>query len=170
VAASRPRARLSHSLAHFTIERATISNAQRTDAPLVWRYEFEADHYANNVGDLWLVRPRVFGTYTGFRPDEKKPRVHPIELGAAESNQETFEIALPRGFVVDELPAAVNLDLGFASYRSAVESRGNVLRYSRALELRELEVPAARAKELDRLFREIEADERQLVVLKRSSS
>ncbi len=160
---------LSHSLATFEITKAAVGNAKLTDRPLEWHYTLEAERYAKNAGDLLLVRPRVMGNESSGLLETKKPRVHPIEFAAPERNTDLFEITLPPGYVVDELPPPVNLDLGFASYHSKSEVTGRVLRYSRSLEIKELSVPVARAADLKQFYRAIENDERMSAVLKRAS-
>jgi hypothetical protein len=67
---------------------------------------------------------------------------------------------------VDSLPAAVDVDDGFASYHSKTELVGRTLRYTRAYEIDKLSVPVGRASDLKTLYRVIEADERNEAVLK----
>ena len=67
----------------------------------------------------------------------------------------------------DALPPAVNKDLGFVAYRSSTTFAGNVLRYTRTLEVKELSVPVAKAQSLKAFFRAIESDERNSAVLKK---
>ena len=99
--------------------------------------------------------------------ETKEPREHPIEFEAPVRNTDVFEITVPAGVVPDSLPPAVNTDLGFIAYRSSTTFAGNVLRYSRTLEVKELSVPLAKAESLKTFFREIEADERNSAVLKK---
>jgi len=160
---------LSHSLATFQITKAAVGNATTTDRPLEWHYTLEAERYAKNAGDLLLIRPRVMGIESSGLLETKKPRVHPIEFEAPERNSDVFEITLPQGYVVDELPPAVDVDLGFASYHSKSEVAGRVLRYSRTLEIKEVSVPVARAADLKQFYRVIGNDERMSAVLKRAS-
>ena len=161
---------LSHSLATFQITKASVGNGPQTDRPLEWHYSLEAEHYAKNAGDLLLIRPRVMGNEGSGLLETKKPRVHPIEFDAPERDTDVFEITLPQGYTVDELPPPVNLDLGFASYGSKTEVlMGRVLRYTRTLEIKEVSVPVARADDLKRFYRAIENDERMSAVLKRAS-
>jgi hypothetical protein len=61
----------------------------------------------------------------------------------------------------------VNVNFGFASYQSRSELIGQTLRYTRSLEIRELGVPAEKARELREFYRTISKDERRLAVLKR---
>src|SRR5256886_609977 len=78
----------------------------------------------------------------------------------------SFEIALPPGFEVDDLPPPVDADYSFASYHSKTEVKGNVIGYSRTFEVKELSVPVGKADELRRFYRIIASDERNTVVLK----
>jgi hypothetical protein len=93
--------------------------------------------------------------------------VHSIEFPAPAHYVDVFEIALPAGFVVDELPPPVSEDLGFISYQSAAKVDGRVLRYERRFELRELSVPVAKADALKAFYREVANDERMSAVLRR---
>jgi hypothetical protein len=70
---------------------------------------------------------------------------------------------------VDDLPAPVDADFSFASYHSRSEARGNIIRYTRTFEIKELSVPASRADELKRFYRIVASDERNAAVLRIAS-
>jgi hypothetical protein len=111
----------------------------------------------------------VLGNQGSGLLETRKPRVHPIEFEAPERNTDVFEITLPQGYAIDELPAPVNADLGFVNYHSKSELNGRVLRYTRTFEIKQVSVPVAKADELKRFFREIANDERMSAVLKRTA-
>lgn len=157
---------LAGSLSNFQITKATVLNLTHTDQPFGFDYTFEADNYAKNAGDLLLVRPRVLGTKAQATLEVKDPRVFPIEFEGPARDSDNFEIKLPAGYEVDELPPPVDADFGFASYHSKTEAKGNVIDYKRTFEVKEVSVPAARADELKRFYRIIASDERNTVVLK----
>jgi hypothetical protein len=77
-----------------------------------------------------------------------------------------FEITLPPGYTVDDLPPPANADFDFASYSSKTELKGNVLNYTRTFEVKELSVPVSRAADLKKFYRIISSDERNTAVLK----
>jgi len=79
---------------------------------------------------------------------------------------DTFEIALPPGYEVDELPPPINIDYSFASYHSKSEVNSNVLRYTRTFEVKELSLPLTKVEDLKKLYRIIGGDERNTTVLK----
>jgi hypothetical protein len=99
--------------------------------------------------------------------ETKEARVHPVEFEGPLQHTDVFEITLPAGYTAEELPPPVNEDLGFVSYRSSTDLKGNLLRYTRTLEVKQLSLPAAKAVELKHFFRAIENDERMSAVLKR---
>jgi hypothetical protein len=161
-------AMLTHSLSTFEILHASVGNVKVVDQPLVWKYTVEIPRYPKTAGDLLIMRPRVFGSMSSGLLETKEPRQHPIEFEAPVRNTDVFEITVPAGFVPDSLPPAVNKDLGFIAYRSSTSFAGNVLRYTRTLEVNELSVPVANAQSLKAFFRAIEADERNSAVLKKT--
>jgi len=159
---------LASSLANFRITNATATNLQQTDLPFGFTYSFVTDGYAQNAGDLLLVRPRVLGSKTRGLLETKEPRRFPIEFDGPERDTDSFEITLPPGYEVDDLPPPVDAEFSFASYHSKTEVKGNVIGYTRTLEIKELSVPVSKADELKKFYRMIAGDERNTAVLKRS--
>jgi hypothetical protein len=98
--------------------------------------------------------------------ETKEPRQFPVEFPGPALDTDNFEITLPAGYVVDELPEPVNADYAFGSYHSKTEVSGPVIRYTRTYEVKQLSVPASDAEELKKFNRIIAGDERSLVVLK----
>jgi len=135
------------------------------DKPLEFHYEVSAAQYAHPAGPLLLVRPRVVGTDTLAFND--KPRTAPIDLNATGEWRDSFDITLPQGYVVDEMPDPVDLDMDFASYHSKVTSKGNTLHYERDFEVKQVELPASRAADFRKLEGTILMDERGTAVLKK---
>jgi len=153
------------SFTSFDILKATVTAARVNDQPLEWNYTLEAPHYAKPAGDLMLVRPRLLGTKSSALLETPHPRRFPIEFTGAERDSDVFEVELPAGYAVDELPAPVNEDYGFIAYHSKSEAVGHKLRYTRTFEIRDLSVPVAEAAKLKELYRIIYQDERAQAVL-----
>src|SRR6266851_565718 len=157
---------LSHSLSTFQITKASVLNLNLTDQPFGYQYSLVAENYAKNAGNLLLVRPRVLGSKSSDLLETKEPRKYPVEFGGPSRDTDTFEIALPAGYEVDDLPPPVDADYGFASYHSKTEVAGNTLKYTRTFEVKELSVPLNKVEELKKLYRMIAGDERNTAVLK----
>jgi hypothetical protein len=157
---------LSHALSTFQITQANLSNQQDTSQPFEYHYSVTAPAYAKRTGNLVLVRPRVVGSKSDGFLEVKEPRQLPVVFEGPLKDTDTFEIALPPGYEVDELPPPINIDYSFASYHSKSEVSSNVLRYTRTFEVKELSVPLAKVEDLRRLYRIIGGDERNTAVLK----
>jgi hypothetical protein len=157
---------LAGSLSLFSITHASIENLNHTEQPFGFHCTFEARNYAKNAGGLLLVRPRVLGVKSSGLLETKEARQFPIEFEGPSRDTDTFEIAIPAGYVVDDVPPAVDADYPFASYHSKTEINGNLIRYSRTFEVKELSVPVGRADDLKKFYRIIAGDERNTVVLK----
>ena len=157
---------LANSLTSFRITRATLVNLQQTDLPFGFNYSFESDNYAKSAGNLLLIRPRVIGSKGYGFLETKEPRKFPIELDEPTRDTDTFEITIPAGYIVDDLPPPVDADYSFASYHAKTVVKGNVVDYTRTFEVKELSVPVDKAEELRRFYRTIATDERTTLVLK----
>jgi hypothetical protein len=136
------------------------------EKPAEIHYKFTATQYAHQAGPLVLLRPRVVGTHAMAFDD--KPRTIPIDLGATGRWHDSFDITLPAGLTIDEMPDPVSLDVDFASYHSTITANGNVLHYEREFVVRQVEIPAAQAAAFRKLQSAILTDEKGTVVLKKS--
>ena len=135
------------------------------EKPLELHYRVTVPQYAHTAGPLLLVRPRVVGDDS--LPFDDKPRTVPIDLGATGRWHDSFDIALPAGYVVDETPGPMDVEMDFASYHGAVTARGNLLHYEREYVVRQVEIPASRADDFRKLESAILLDQMGTAVLKK---
>jgi hypothetical protein len=157
---------LAQSLGTFQITKASVSNLQLTDQPFVYNYSVVAQNYAKTAGNLLLVRPRFVGNNSSALLETKDPRKYPVEFDGPSRDTDTFEITIPVGYELDDLPPPVNEDYSFASYHSKTEVSGGTLKYSRTFEVKELSVPLNKVEDLKKLYRIIASDERNTAVLR----
>jgi hypothetical protein len=139
------------------------------DKPLDLDLHLSATGYAHPAGSLLLFRPRVLGSHARTVPDvmEGKPRRYSIELGHPGRWHDIYDIALPPGYVVDEAPDPVDIDLDFASYHSSVSAKGNLLHYDREYVVRQVEISADKSASFRKLESAILSDEKGTAVLKK---
>jgi hypothetical protein len=157
---------LSHSLGNFQIAHATVGNLTAHDQPLQFKYSFASGAFAKRAGDLFLVRPRVLGNLSWDILEKKEPRKYPVEFSGPLRDVDDYEIELPAGYEVDDLPPPTDAEYSFAAYHSKTEVKGNVLLYTRTFEIKELSVPVDKLDQLKTLYRTIGGDERNTAVLK----
>lgn len=144
-------------------------NPQGLDAPVNLDLHLSVPDYGRQAGPLLLVRPRVLGSDVRDLPGvmDGDARKFPIELSHPGIWTDRYDIKLPVGYAVDEMPGPVKIDLPFASYHSSVAVKGGVLHFERGYMVKQVEVPALQAAEFRKLEDAIVADEKGMVVLKR---
>ena len=161
---------VSQSLTNFAFTKAFLVNVDDPSQPFGYRYSVVARDYAKFAGNLLLVRPRVIGNYTSGILEQKEPRKYPIELDAPAQYTDAFDITLPPGFEVDDLPSPVDVDNNFASYHSKTEVKDNTLHYSRTYEIKQITIPVDQMENLRKFYRIVAGDERSTAVLKPSAN
>jgi hypothetical protein len=134
------------------------------------RYEFTADRYAKSAGDLLVVRARVLGEKgTGVAEGEgDDSRKLPVEFDDTSLQTDDFEITLPPGYTVDDLPRPTKTETEFASYTSQTQVTGNKIHYTRTYQVKKVMIPLDQMDALRKFNRQIASDERASVVLKRA--
>jgi hypothetical protein len=152
-------------LTGFILTNIKTENVLDVDKEMVLSYTVSATSYSKNMGSLVMVRPRLMGSDAS--PFDEKPRHYPVSFDETQLNQDEYDIELPPGYVVDEMPEPVKLDAGFASYESKTTVQGSTLRYSRTYTVRAIEVPAKQYDEVRRLMGAIVNDEHSNVVLRK---
>jgi hypothetical protein len=157
---------VSRSMAAAQVSQVRMIDLDDLQKPLQCTYSVVALNYAKRAANLLLVRPRVIGIKSNAVLETKEARKFPVLLDGPARDTDSFEITLPAGYAVDELPAPVNADYSFASYHSSTEVKGNVLHYTRTFEIKALSVPTSQADDLKKFYRTIAADERNTAVLK----
>jgi hypothetical protein len=156
---------IAQDLPGVTIDSFQITQPSALDKPLEFHYKVTVRQYAHPAGPLLLVRPRVVGSHA--LPFDDKPRIYPIVLEATGRWRDSFDIMIPSGYIVDETPDPVGVDLDFASYHSITTVKGNLLHYEREYVVRQLEIPPAKAASFRLLENAILSDEKNAAVLKK---
>ncbi|HXP09946.1 MAG TPA: transglutaminase family protein, partial [Acidobacteriaceae bacterium] len=157
--------RLQRDFSSFTVEGNNGKVVPEMGKSVVLQYSLTAGAYAQPAGDLLLIRPRVLGRDAW--PYNDKPRVYPIDFGETGTWRDSIDVALPSDYALDDMPAAVDLDVGFARYKSEVKASGGVLHYSREYVVRQLDLAPEKSADVDKLMRVITADENSSAVLKK---
>lgn len=155
-------------LNNVQVTRMLANNLEQMDQDLVLEYSFTAEQYGRNAGNLLLVRPRVIGEKSNNVFDTGKPRTQPFEFIALALDTDEFELSLPAGYRLDGTPKPIHLSFPFAEYQSNVAMRGNSLLYTRSFQVKNVEVRREELPDLKSFFGQIAAEERTMVILKRT--
>ena len=147
----------------FTLGKESAENVRDLEKPLKVQYEVTAPMYAKQAGTMLLVRTRVVGTDAYGLTD--KPRKVPISFGQVGTWKDRFEVTIPAGYKVEDLPDPVKVDVGFASYTSQVKVVGGALDYQSDYVQKKLTLPATDYAALKKLEGAIATNEESDAVL-----
>ena len=160
---------LNRDLGPFTLGKTSAENASTLTREFVQQYEVTVPQYGRSQGLLMMVRPRVLGSDS--MDLDRKIRIYPVELGETRIVKDEFDLELPPGYTMDEMPEPVSVDMGFAAYQSRTEMHGSMLHYARQYTVRQVEVPADKYGAVQQLIGQIEQDEHsQAVFIKKAGS
>jgi len=157
---------LGRSLKGFTLQSSSIQELNDIQKDLLLNLKFAAPDYGQIRGSLMLVRTRVLGEKS-FDLDRRKPRQYAVVFNGSSKETDVYDIELPTGYTVDDLPEPAKIDVGFASYESKFEVTGTKLRYSREYTRRDVEIGPEKIGDLRKFEGMIGADESASVVLKK---
>jgi hypothetical protein len=154
-----------YSLKGLSIKESKLDNINQLAQDLISHYKISVDNYAQTTGPLLLIRPRVIGSF--FAHIDYKDRKYDVDLDSPLHATDSYEIQLPEGYVVDDMPNPVKVDVGFATYQSRCEATGSTVKYWREYILKDPVVPQAKLGDLHRLEDAIGGDEYSTIVLKK---
>ena len=89
------------------------------------------------AGNLLLVRPRILGSKSSAILETKEPRKFALEFDGPSRDTDSFDITLPAGYEVDELPQPMDVDYSFGSYHSKTEATGKFCITLASMEIKE---------------------------------
>ena len=147
---------------------AKLSKITPHDRPTDGRFdldlEFAAAAYAQLMqGRLMMFRPAFVGRLDTLTVSDAR-RTHPVLLSAS-AYSESIKVKLPDGFVVDEMPAASQLETPFGKYHVTYEVKDGFLLFNRALTINKTEVTADKYETIKSFFAKVRTVEGDPVVL-----
>jgi hypothetical protein len=157
---------LGASLKNVSVQQLSFADLATRQNDLTVNFQMSTTGYAQRSGGLVLVRTRVLGE-KGLDLDWAKRKL-PVQLAGPTSEKDTFEITLPPGYAVDDLPDEKSIDVGFATYKSKIEASGSTVRYSREYIVKEPYVGTDKLGDLHKLENAIYEDESATAVLKKT--
>lgn len=140
------------------------SEDKHAEASFNLNIEFSAKSYGQLMqGRLLVFKPAIVNRADSIYLTEKN-RTHPIVFDS-DSFEETATFDLPTGFIIDEMPEAVNLETAFGKYSSKYEVKNGKLLYSRSLMTTRTTLPVDKYPSVRDFYTKILSSEQAPVVL-----
>lgn len=150
------------------VSGAKTSNITTNDENALGKFNLDVDFSAKSYaqimqGHLMVFKPAVVGRLERLSFTEGT-RNNPFNIDSTVLT-ETVRIKLPPGFVVDEMPDAIQLEAPFGKYSSKSEVVGDSLVFSRSIRLVRTTVPADKYDSVQKFFGRVRGAEQSQVVL-----
>lgn len=149
---------------------ATISKVEPADESAEGRFALNVDFTATRYGQLMQERLLLFKPAIVARRESlsltEASRKYPVVLESY-AYTETVRVKLPAGFVVEELPDAVNMDASFGTYTTDYVVKDGQLNFTRKLVVRGMTIPVGDYETVRGFFDKIRAAEDSPVVLEK---
>ncbi len=142
------------------------STDKKADSSFGLDVEFIASRYAQLMQNRLLVfKPVIVGRRNALSLTETS-RNTPVMIDS-QAMKETAVFALPTGFVVDEMPDAVNLETSFGKYTTSYEVKDGKLIFTRSLTMNRTTVPVDKYNSVRDFYAKMRDAEQSPVVLLR---
>lgn len=142
-----------------------LPNLAQAREPFKASYNFSVPQFATRTEKRLLLKPALLN-----HPDEsllKEPtRANSVYFQYPWSETERVEIEIPEGYEVEQLPKAVGLDIGAASYEATFKSEAGRVIYERSLVVDGIFFPAAQYSTLKGFFDRVHQADRAAISLK----
>ena len=147
-----------------SIDTIAFAALDSIDQPLQMSFTLSAPQYAQVIGENLYVNPTLF-TRRESNPFKNEGRSFPVEFGYPFTRIEETEFLIPSGFVVQELPANVNREIGGAKFSKTFSVEGKLIRCRRELAITHPVFLVRYYPELRNFYQEIVSADQLLVVL-----
>lgn len=122
--------------------------------------------YANKAGQRLIFQPNILEQQR-FSLNPMPDRRQPVRFLYTHTTSDELVISIPSGHRVESLPAAVELDRGFARFKSEVVMDGGRLVYRRELDIKEDTIPVETYEEFRQFVNTmLQADQSRIVLIR----
>lgn len=154
----------------INIEEFNVRNLDSLHKPIVITSAINTSNGVHKMNNLMFFSPKVIGRMEEniFKQEE---RVYPIDYNYPIKEQYMFNIQLPEGYEVDELPKPLVMSLpeNKGRYVYVVKAVGNTLQLNCQFTINETIIPGGSYPEIKKFYELIVAKEAEQIVIKKTN-
>ena len=145
-----------------------IDAPEAISQPVLEKLQLEVGNAAEVMGNMIYINPIVSGKIAE-NPLKQDERLLPIEFVVSVKNNYTFNLTLPEGYVVDELPKSINVSTPdkSANLKYMVRVLGNRIQLSHSWQIKESFYTADKFGELKEFYAILVSKQNEQIVLKK---
>jgi transglutaminase-like putative cysteine protease len=145
------------------IKDVSFEGEQTFTKELTMNLKAELPRYASLSGNRLFFKPNLTEQRTYIPMDVK--RLSPYTFNYPFADTDTIIYHIPENYIVEALPAEVNLKTSFGTYRAKCQSDDDKIIYTRYYEINDYEIPAELYSEYRKFVSDIVKADRAQVVL-----
>jgi len=146
------------------VKLAVANGWEKTDDPLVARFDIEVPNYATMAGKRLLV-PAFLFTLKQNQAFAHSQRKYPVYFPYPFTDTDVVTMKLPQGFTLESVPQPEDAKLGYARYQNVSNFDGLQLVTQRQLAFNGIYFPVEKYSELKTFFSKVQAGDEQQAVL-----
>ncbi|MFP9112676.1 DUF3857 domain-containing protein [Flavobacterium sp. RHBU_3] len=153
----------------ISISDYKVKNLKDAPQQLLEEFDFTSKEGAEIIGDRMYITPLLFFTQDK-NPFIAEKRDYPIDFGHPSQQKFMFTIALPQGYIVESVPAAVgySMENNAGNYKYSIQQLGNSIQLSITTSINQAIVEAEYYQFLKDLFQLIITKQNEKIVLKKA--
>lgn len=149
-----------------TLLNYKLSDIDDKDSPFSLTYSYSAPDFAQKTANLLLFTPAPFGGMVGSLT--KPTRTYPIYTDDVSSVHTAYEVTIPSGYSVEDLPENMDQQLPFAEYTRSVEQDGQMIYVNFSISMKKSLTPPDQYSALQQALVKLQQTINEPVVLRRS--
>lgn len=145
-----------------------VINKSEFDKPVIETYSFKHNSSVDIIGDKMYFSPLLFFAQT-VNPFKQETREYPVDFTFPSQDKYLLNIIIPDGYVVETLPAAINIMFGgeAADFKFNISSNGKQIQISAILDINTSIISSENYSDLKTFFTEMIKKQSEKVVLKK---
>jgi hypothetical protein len=152
----------------YDVTRFSYNEMKTFNPSINEELSIDVSNYVTQTGKRLFILPNIMNRWTR-RLTADEDRRYEIDLASGFHDIDSVTIQLPAGYVVESIPADVDLDTRFGKYTGRVKFEGDKIIYYRRLAFNGGRFPAASYNELVKFYEQIYKADRARLVLVRNS-
>jgi hypothetical protein len=131
-------------------------------------YRFSSPHYLQRADTLLYLNPNILTRDITATEFVQPVRIFPVMFDQMRRDLDQVIIVIPPSYEVTALPDSIHIRSDFAEFSADYEVKGNLVKYNRVLDIKELMIPAISYKDVKSFFNLIsEQDQKQIALRKK---
>lgn len=146
------------------LDNYEVKNLDNLNLPVVFRYTFSGSEYFIAAGRLRIM-PQLATLDTSIVAKDK--RRFPIDFAILDTKETTFEVAIPKEFVIKYMPEDIKQENAWLNFNATYSYENNKIYFKQKVELKKTRIATEEYAEFKNFFEGLLKKIKQRIILER---